>query len=96
MTEKEYTWYIEPLDSDTNETISQELPEQNFSHDITCQDGRTHNLWECSYNFAYAFFRSRKALNLRFNVYNKEGRHGQTRRCDFLFIKRKKKKKTVH
>ena len=95
MAEKKYTWYIEPLDSNTNLSISQELPEQNFSRDIICRDGRTHNLWECSYNFAYAFSKSRKALNLRFNVYNKEGRRDQIRRCDFLFIKQKKKKKTV-
>ncbi len=95
MAEKEYIWYIEPLDSDTNETISQELPVQNFSRGIICQDEKTHNLWECSYNFAYAFFRSRRTLDLRFNVYNKKSRHGQIRRCDFLFIKSRKKKKTA-
>lgn len=68
MIERKYTWYIEPLDSRTNETISQELPVQNFSRGIICENKQTHNLWGCSYIIMFAFVKSKLQLGLNFKL----------------------------
>lgn len=99
MTKPEYTWYIEPLDSDTNQTISRQLTEsaeENFSPKIVCGDGKQRNLWRCSYEFALSFVRSKDSLELKFKVWGKTGRHGKITKKTFLFEpkwqKRKKQK----
>ncbi len=94
MSEREYTWFIEPLDSHTNQIIAQELINKDFGRESFCEDGKEHNLWVCPLDFIKFFCKSKKDFNLKFNVYNKRGQ-GKIRKCKFLFIKPKKKKKTA-
>ena len=93
MTERKYIWYIEPLDDSTNQTVSQELPIENFCHAIRCGDGKKHNLWRCEFSLASSMHKSKESLNLNFNIFGREG-NGKIRRCPpFVFTKKKKRKK---
>lgn len=89
MAKREYTWYVEPLDNNTNSTLSQELPESNFGRE-KCEDDKKHPLWECPLDLIRALWKSKESLNLNFRVFNKEGKQGKRRDCTFMFIKKKK------
>lgn len=98
MAKKKYTWYIEPLNAKTNEVISDY--QKNVSMDgaatiepALCGDGKTHNLWECSYKAISMFFKSKQTFQLEFNVFNKQGA-GQIRPCPSFLFKKLKKTKT--
>ncbi len=43
-----YHWYIEPLDAETNNSIS-ELPNVIEIGEKICEDKKTHYLWECDH-----------------------------------------------
>ncbi len=91
MTEREYIWFVEPLNSDTNEVIAQQLPASDFNSEIACADGRKHNLWTCSYQFAMSSIESKESFNLHFKIWGKQGHHGKIRDKTFLFSKKWKK-----
>ncbi len=92
MAKVRYTWFIEPLDSHTNEVLARRLPEENASCH-TLEDGQEHNLWQCASDFVWFLKRSQENLALRFKVYNKAGQ-GKIRICpEFLFRKTWKRKK---
>jgi len=84
MKKRDYKWFVEPLDSHTNGVISNEVPEENFSHGVICEDGKPHNLWECSFQVVSALMRSQRNLNLQFKIFNREGK-GKIRECTFLY-----------
>jgi len=92
MPKIEYIWFIEPLNSDTNEVIAQQLAKSNFNSQIICADGRKHNLWTCSNQFAMSSVESKESFNLHFKIWGKQGRHGKI--CDktFLFSKKWKRR----
>jgi hypothetical protein len=90
MNKRNYVWFIEPLDSGTNETISQELPEMNFWQSVICEDGRKHNLWSCDSDFVSKMRKSKRNLNLNFKIFNQRD-GSQIRECKFLYPKKRKK-----
>lgn len=67
-----YQWFVEPLDSLTNETISRELTEENCLRGALCADGKKRNLWSCDYSLISKLRRSRK-IGLKFNVFVRQG-----------------------
>lgn len=71
--EIKYSWFIEPLDSFTNEVISRELPEENCSRETLCADGKKRNLWRCGYALISQLKRSKKYSNLKFRVFVRQG-----------------------
>ncbi len=94
---KEYFWYVQPLDSHTNEVVATQLPEK--SGDFFNKKG---NLWECSLEFVTSLCASRADFNLKFEIWGKQGHHGKITNKTFLFnpknkrLKmRKKKSKTA-
>ena len=91
MSEREYIWFIEPLNSDTNEVIAEQLPASDFNREIVCVDGRNHNLWKCSHQFAMSSVESKESFNLHFKIWGKQGRHGKIRDKTFLFSKKWRK-----
>ncbi len=91
MSRKIYTWFVGPKDKDTNETISQELSEENFLRGITCADGKKHNLWRCSFEFISMLSKSKVSLNLNFDVFNKEGKYGKIRKSPSFLLKKRRK-----
>lgn len=88
---REYIWFVEPLDSNTNMTIAQQLPEENFGR-VKCEDEKKHNLWRCSVDFVLFLQKSKESLDLDFRIYNKERTQGKIRNCAFLFERRKRKR----
>ena len=95
-----YIWYIEPIGDRTNKAIYEYC--KNISLDdiiepAICADGKKHNLWECSFETAMYFYESKQNLNLRFEIWGKQGFKGKIRKKTFLFTskwqKRKKRKK---
>ncbi len=100
MTERKYTWYAESLNSDTNEVIARELIAESLCSRILCVDGRRHDLWTCSYQFAMSLVESKESFNLHFKIWGKEGRNGKIYDKTFLFsgkwrqTQRAKKQKT--
>ncbi len=91
MPEREYIWFIEPLNSDTNEVIALQLEKENFNSEIVCADKRRHNLWTCSNQFAMSLTESKESFNLHFKIWGKQGRPGKIRDKTFLFSKKWKK-----
>lgn len=43
-----YAWFIEPLDSHSNEVLAKYLRNDQSQEQITCGDGMSHDVWECS------------------------------------------------
>lgn len=84
MTRTICDWFIEPLDAQTNEVISRELPVENADRITFTREGRTHTLWQCPFNLVSRLDKSRGSLKLRFQVYNRFGLNGRIRKCPFL------------
>jgi hypothetical protein len=86
---REYKWYIEPLNSQTNSSVSTQLPAENFCQPA-CKDGQSHNLWQCSFQLARSFWESRENSGLHLKIYIQE-KNGKIRSADFLFRRKKKR-----
>ena len=72
MSARNYVWYIEVFENRGNESISNELPIENFSQ-ITCADGKIHNLWRClSYQQLISFQKSAKNFGFLVTPYVQE------------------------
>lgn len=79
---KECTWFVEPLDANTNRIIAQELEEETEerkNRNLICQDGKKHNLWQCSFQLIQRLVLSQQTLGLKFRVYSKQGKYGKIR-----------------
>lgn len=74
----EYTWYVRPLDSETNRIIAPQLSEEKIC-EVTI-NGKSVKLWQCTRDDINSFKRSQEALGLKFKVYNRQG-NGQIREC---------------
>ncbi|MBU4204768.1 hypothetical protein KKE19_01495 [Patescibacteria group bacterium] len=83
----ECTWYVEPLDKLTNESLARELPEENFQPGTIISDGTRHNLWRCDFAIVANL---RSDGQFHFRIFNRYG-NGQIRQC--RFFKRKKRPK---
>lgn len=91
--ERKYTWYVEPLNSGTNLTISACIEESSFTVEcksVKCADGKKHNLWKCNFDFVKMLHASKNSLSLNFNVYTQEGKGPIRPSPKFLHKKRKK------
>lgn len=65
-----YTWYIYPKDDHTNEILSQNLPEENFTKSVLCSDGERRPLWRCEHRFVE---RIKGSSTLQYTVFVQEG-----------------------
>ena len=83
---KEYTWYVEPLDSNTNQAIAELVDAEDFC-------SKSH-LWRCDIGIVLALKRSMKSLNLKFKLYNQQGK-GQVREIPLFVLEGKKKRKKI-
>ncbi|MBU2545359.1 hypothetical protein KKC65_02825 [Patescibacteria group bacterium] len=85
---REYFWYVQPLDSHTNEVVSAQLPEK--SEDSFSKKG---SLWECSIEFVTSLYASRADFNLKFEIWGKQGHQGKMTKKTFLFKPKNKRLK---
>ena len=92
MPKKKYVWFVQPLNSHTNEVLSRELAEENLWHSIFCEDGITRTLWECPIRIIRYLWESKNSLGIEIKVYNVCGPSkkfsGRIRECTFLFKKK--------
>lgn len=105
MKERNYLWYVEPLNSHTNGVFSRmdELRDAT-NYGIRCSDRRPRNLYLCdSRQTVQSLWDSREDQHLDLRIYNafipKGGsRNAKIRECTFLFRGtyklRKKQQKT--
>lgn len=88
--DREYEWFLEPLDSNTNEIVARVLPDENFSENVICGDGKEHKLWACDWAFVFIMKESKGALGAKFRIFNRCGR-GPIRECKFLYQGKRKR-----
>jgi len=69
--QREYTWYVEPLDDFTNECIARELPEEDALRKVMCSDGEERNLWRCKHSFITEVKNNHHAF--RYKIFVREG-----------------------
>ncbi len=77
-------WYVEAV-GHTNEVIAAELPAENASRGILCQDGVKRDFWQCDYRFITRLLKSETAEHLEFKVFYREGKFGPVRPWPFLY-----------
>jgi len=86
---REHYWYVEPLDTHTNEVFSRILPPQNAKGQIQTNKGK-RNLWLCaSFGDVVLFRESREQIKISFGVFVQEGRNGAIRERTKLFARKK-------
>lgn len=68
----QYIWWIDPLDTHTNNIISAKLREkceESCSEGVTDNLGQSRDLWRCSsYDLITRLYRDREQSNLRFKI----------------------------
>jgi hypothetical protein len=72
------TWFVEPLNSYTNEMVSRAqefLSEDNVCRGVICADGKSHNLLRCKdYSLISKLFRSKATdSSLSFRIWAQQG-----------------------
>lgn len=87
-----YEWFIESLDSHTNEVIMRECPAEETLRKVLCGDGASRDLVRCGYELIAKLIKSEFDLNIRFRIFNRLGRNGKIRDTTSVF-KRKIKPK---
>jgi hypothetical protein len=88
--QRSYTWFVEPRDAKTNEVIARELSAEQARQWSMCNDGINRDLWECNREFVSKLMRSKQQLELRFNIFVKEGQSGKIK--PWIFDRKRKKK----
>lgn len=78
MSNSNYTWFAEPLDDSTNESIKNmigsDADQSHILENITCADGLHHNLWELPNSQMVTTLRdSREDLNLKYKIWVRQG-----------------------
>ena len=90
MTEREYTWYLEPKTKAVNEAIAAELAANgaidSSPRKVICADGKRHNLWECNIEIV-TIFNLNYRLGREINIFRREGQ-GKRQNVNFLFRRR--------
>ncbi|MFH1867032.1 MAG: hypothetical protein ABIJ81_03045 [Patescibacteria group bacterium] len=67
-------WFIQQLDSATNEALAKELTEENFLQDLNTLTGETINAWRCDYWLITYFQKSKSTQSLKFRVFYRRRR----------------------
>jgi hypothetical protein len=95
LEKQEYQWFVEPLDSHTNEVIAR-LLEQDMGADLTTitdEHGETKEAFIVEHKHIQALENSKKQQNLRFRKYNRKGKDGKIREWKFTGKKKTRKEK---
>jgi hypothetical protein len=72
--ERDYTWYIEPLDPHTNQWIGRSLWEEiDGCRSVLCADGVSRDMWRCDRDFVEKLKRSRQQNRYKFKIFVQEG-----------------------
>ena len=67
-----YSWFLEPADISTNETLANALSDKVEMQTIADVNKHDHKLWPCSFTFIENLIRSRPANpHLKFNIFKR-------------------------
>lgn len=92
MGHKKTEWFVEPMDTATNDAFRQIIPEENVFLDIEDTNGKPHNVWQCSFDQLKFFWQSRQSSGLDFKVFTRtiygNCSQGKLRRMPLKVIKR--------
>ncbi len=80
---RETHWYIEPLDAHTNEVIASLLPAEDCILQVLCQDGNKRDFWLSKYAAITELKNSKSQINLKFNIFKRDGNYGPVKKWDF-------------
>jgi len=94
---KAYEWYLEPLDSFTNDVIARRLITRNGDSEddralrMIDTESKVHSVWAVDHPFVAQIQKSKRSFSqpLRFNVFNRRGSYGPLRLWQ-LALKKKK------
>lgn len=89
MAKSAYIWFVQPMDKDTNDVVGRQCHEDDFCHEIRCEDGECRDLWKCTREVMSALVASRRTMRLKFKVFC-QAREGKIRDVSFLFLKKRK------
>ncbi|MEK7649428.1 MAG: hypothetical protein AAB367_00465 [Patescibacteria group bacterium] len=67
-----YTWYIQPLNVQANETVARELG-GDVERGVLCEDGIKRTLWRCEYQFAAYLLQNAMDLHILVKVFSRRG-----------------------
>lgn len=88
---REYFFFVEALDSFTNEAVARLAPDEDVMHCLRCADGVDHNLWRFTAKTRSEFRLIVKSQlvdeRYRFVLWSQEGR-GQIRRFPIKIARR--------
>jgi hypothetical protein len=76
-------WYVEAV-GHTNEAIARELPAENATRGVLCQDGVKRDFWICDYRFITKLLGSEAAEHLQFKVFYRQHKNGPVNPWPFL------------
>ncbi|KKU65435.1 MAG: hypothetical protein UX89_C0029G0007 [Parcubacteria group bacterium GW2011_GWA2_47_16] len=89
MKEVVTTWFVEPLDPQTNAAIAEFLTVTEIHDGVVCADGESHDLWDCDYRFISRLIGAAKRFGLKFRVFRRRGQ-GQIEEWRFAFNRKAK------
>jgi hypothetical protein len=94
--DRQYLWFVEPKDADTNEIIARSLSllgqGSGRAHIFIDNTGKEIKGWEVDHSYITELQKNVSTFNLKFEVYVKEG--GSVSRKNKLHLYKKKKAKT--
>ena len=86
--EREYRWYVEPLNIRANAVLSAEIGEESCSRDMRDDSGKPHSVWACPFKIVQFMRRSKNEIGIVFHVFVQEG-NGPLRSANFLNRRKK-------
>lgn len=93
MAERNYRWFIEPGNADTNAIVARNCSEEDCYTQQVCADGIRRNLWTCSKKVRDSLIANKIRLKLSFTVFRMELPCGKIKNVNFIFNSKKSEKK---
>lgn len=87
---RQYQWFCEPRDRNTNDVLASELSEEDFLREVPVGEGVKRHVWRLNAQLLRSLQNSRPHAGLKFKLYVQEG-NGRLRSAHFLKDARRKK-----
>ena len=90
-------WFLEPRSANANRIFAQGCPDTKEADADECNDGKPHNVWECTWGYLQSLKNSNwMGLSRRteFRIWNRQSANAKIRDCTTLKMFDEKKKKT--
>jgi hypothetical protein len=77
-----YEWFVEPLNSHTNEVIMKRCSAEETLDEFMCGDGTPRNLIRCTFRFITFLVESQVILKIKFRIFKRQGVSGKIKDID--------------